>query len=61
MKCFFPGCSIGAGRESGALFRINAKGVPGIWACHKHRQNTDAPRNPELDKFVLMIEREMKP
>lgn len=32
-----------------AVFRINAKGVPGIWACEQHISQTDgAPIDPEV-------------
>ena len=54
-RCFFPGCD--ASMATGAsLFRVNAKGQPGIWSCRKHRANTDAPRDPELDELVSILE-----
>ena len=40
-----------------SLFRINATGKPGLWACRKHRGQTDAPVDPELDALVGHIER----
>jgi hypothetical protein len=33
------------------LLRINAKGVPGLWACHAHVNQTDA----SVDPVVLAI------
>jgi hypothetical protein len=38
-----------------SLFRINAKGQPGIWACAAHRNRTDAKIDPELDAAVDII------
>lgn len=38
-----------------SLVRINAKGKPGIWACLKHRSNTDAPRDPVLDNVLRAL------
>lgn len=36
-----------------SLYRINAKGVPGIYACEKHFPQTDgAPIDPELKEIV---------
>lgn len=40
-----------------ALFRINAKGRAGLWVCMKHRSQTDAPVDPEVDLIVAAIER----
>lgn len=37
------------------LVRLNAKGQPGIWACLKHRSNTDAPRDPVLDDVLRAL------
>lgn len=40
-----------------SLFRINEKGVPGLWACAKHLKQTDAPPpDPELQKLVDILE-----
>jgi hypothetical protein len=33
------------------LYRVNAKGVPGIWACEQHRLERDS----ELDAIVAAI------
>lgn len=35
-----------------ALFRINAKGGAGLWACKRHRSQTDAPVDHEIDDLV---------
>lgn len=45
-------------KKSGiALFRINAKGVPGLWACRKHLKQTDAPAiDPVVDLIVGAVE-----
>ena len=42
-RCFYPGCSASM-RTGASLYRINAIGQPGVWACRKHRAHTDAPR-----------------
>jgi hypothetical protein len=39
-----------------SLYRINEKGVPGIWACMKHLKQTGAPVDPELDELVRVLE-----
>lgn len=49
MKCFE--CERAAPQFT--LYRINAKGRPGIWACAEHRIETDA----ELDEIIAEIER----
>lgn len=46
MKCFRTDCSRKAPQDD--LFRVNAKGVPGIWACRDHRLEQDS----ELDDIV---------
>lgn len=39
-----------------SLFRINAKGQPGLWACAKHLKQTDAPPlDPELQKLSEIL------
>ncbi len=35
-----------------SLYRINAKGQPGLWACAKHVDQTDAP---PIDPTVALI------
>ena len=40
------------------LHRINAKGQPGLWVCTKHRGQTDARVDPELDRIVDIIAQE---
>ena len=49
MKCFR--CERAAPEFT--LYRINAKGRPGIWACAEHRIETDT----ELDEIIAEIER----
>jgi len=40
------------------LFRINAKGQPGLWACGKHLKQTDAPPlDPDLAELTRILER----
>lgn len=40
-----------------ALFRINEKGVPGILACARHIQQTDAaPIDEDVQRLVKVIE-----
>ncbi len=39
-----------------SVYRINAKGIPGIYACEKHLPQTDAaPLDPEVKKLVDTI------
>ena len=46
-------CICKRGPQQGiAVFRINAKGVTGIWACEKHLKQTDAP---PVDPLVTEI------
>ncbi len=43
--------------EGLAVFRINAKGVPGLWACRQHIGQTDAPAiDPITNEIVRLIE-----
>lgn len=54
LKCFIPNCKThGTGA---ALFRINAKGQPGIWACREHVKRTDAKPAQEVVEIVDAIE-----
>ena len=53
MKCIF--CQKGLA-EGVALYRINQKGVPGVWACLADRPKTDAPIDPEVDRLIRAIE-----
>jgi hypothetical protein len=41
--------------DVGVLYRINAKGVPGIWACAKHIKQTDAHLDPDLQEISEVI------
>jgi hypothetical protein len=49
VKCFH--CEKAAPQHT--LYRVNAKGRPGIWACNEHRIEPDM----ELDVAVEEIER----
>lgn len=51
MKCFRPWCQRCAPYDT--LYRVNAKGKPGIWACNEHRIEPDM----ELDVILEEIER----
>lgn len=37
------------------LFRVNAKGQPGKWACDKHIKQTDAAVDPVVRQIVDTI------
>lgn len=48
-------CKKGAPHVS--LYRINAKGQPGLWACAKHVKQTDAPPvDPTVASIVKTLE-----
>lgn len=54
MRCVI--CSKGP-QDGLTLHRINAKGQPGVWACSKHRGNTDAPPlDPALGEVIRILE-----
>jgi hypothetical protein len=43
--------------EGVSVFRINEKGVPGLWACKRHIDQTDAPKpDPVVAEIVSAIE-----
>jgi hypothetical protein len=54
MKC----CICNKGPAEGVtIYRINAKGIHGIWACEKHLNQTDAPPiSPEVRIVVDALE-----
>lgn len=54
MKCFHPMCTVRA--PQGTLFRVNAKGQPGIWACRIHIKNTDTSVDPEVARLAGLID-----
>lgn len=54
MKCFKTGCDKAAPQDT--LYRVNAKGRPGIWACKVHRLETDS----ELDAIVAALEAQQR-
>ena len=40
-----------------SLYRVNAKGQPGIWACKRHIKQTDAPPvDSEVQEIVGLLE-----
>lgn len=51
-------CICGKGPANGvSVFRINEKGVPGIWACEQHIRQTDgAPIDPDMRRLTNIIE-----
>ena len=53
MKC----CICHRGPHDGvSLFRVNAKGVAGIWACKKHLKQTDAPPiDPAVERIAAVV------
>ena len=56
MKCFDLKCEICAKgpKENVTLFRINEKGVPGIWRCVKHLNSIKPDK--EVVKIVNTIQ-----
>jgi len=50
MKCHIKGCHKEAPQDT--LYRVNAKGRPGIWACDKHRLEPDT----ELSTIVAAMQ-----
>ena len=53
MKCLF--CGKGPA-EGVTIYRINAKGQKGKWACEKHIGRTDATIAPEVRDVVRVLE-----
>ena len=58
MKC----CICRKGPVEGVtVYRVNAKGVAGIWACEKHLKQTDAPPvDPEVASVCSAFDTEVK-
>lgn len=56
-------CICHKGPQQGvALFRVNAKGQPGIWACKPHLSQTDAPPvDSAVAQFVDLVSRAAPP
>lgn len=52
MKCLF--CQKGIA-EGVTLYRVNAKGQPGVWACAKHIGQTDAKVDPEVREISEIL------
>lgn len=38
------------------IFRVNAKGQPGVWACKQHIKQTDATVHPEVQFLIDALE-----
>lgn len=53
MKCLF--CNLGPA-DGVSVFRVNAKGRPGVWACAADLHKTDARIDPETRVIVDHIE-----
>lgn len=53
MKCLF--CNRGPA-DGVSVFRINAKGQPGVWACAAHVELSDAKISAETKAIVDHIE-----
>lgn len=49
MKCLF--CQKGP-QQGVSLFRVNAKGQPGVWACEAHIGQTDAKMDDVVQKLA---------
>lgn len=54
MKCFH--CQA----TGVALYRMNEKGVEGIWGCAKCRDMAGVPKDPVVERIVSIIERARK-
>jgi hypothetical protein len=54
MRCLF--CQKGPA-QGVSLFRVNAKGQPGIWACGKHVRQTDAAVDPDVKTIADALSR----
>ena len=49
MKCLF--CQKGVA-QGVSLYRVNAKGQPGVWACAAHIGQTDATVDPVVREIA---------
>lgn len=54
MKCLF--CQKGPA-QGVSLFRVNAKGQPGVWACERHIGQTDSQPNADVATLVNALSR----
>jgi hypothetical protein len=52
MNCLF--CGKGP-REGVTIFRVNATGQDGVWACETHIKNTDATIHPSVKAIADAI------
>lgn len=55
MHCLF--CGKGPA-EGVTVFRVNAKGQPGVWACEKHIKQTDAVIDPAVKQIADAFKRD---
>lgn len=53
MKCVVCGRGMAHGVT---LYRINEKGVKGVWACDQHRPAASPHLDPEVREIVRIIE-----
>ena len=53
MRCLF--CNKGP-MDGVTIYRINEKGVEGIWACHKHIKQTDVAVDPAIKELTDIID-----
>ena len=52
MTCLFCGKGM---KQGVSLFRVNATGQKGVWACEAHIKNTDATVDPVVQQIVDTI------
>jgi hypothetical protein len=43
-------------KDGVSLFRVNAKGQPGVWACERHIGQTDAKVDPITREITDIIQ-----
>ena len=43
------------------VHRINEKGVPGVWACNKHINQTDVTVDPEVKALTDLLDGTVRP
>ena len=53
-----PACAVcGRGPAGGtSIFRMNAKGQPGLWACNEHKDQFDARVPEDVMQVVRTLE-----
>lgn len=58
MKCLF--CHKGPA-QGVSVYRVNAKGQTGVWACQKHMKQTDATIPPEIQAISDALNKKVSP